>query len=187
MSEEKRDDLAAAIDEPIAPRTFIDFDDRVWQIEITIPDVARVKKLVDVNLLELVDVKGELFQRITGDVIFLCDLLYAICKPQADAANITDENFGRGLRGDALEKGLDALFLAVADFFPKERRRLMTSLHQRLNRFGQAAIEMAAEELNRATSDETMRRAISTAFGLGASASGSPESSASMRSGETSD
>jgi hypothetical protein len=179
--------LAESPDGPIVPRTFTDFDGRQWSIEVTIPDVARLQKAIGVNLLDLVDVKGELFKRITGDVIFLCDLLYAICKPQADAANVTDENFGRGLRGDALEKALDALFLAVADFFPKERRRLMMSLHQRLNRFGQAAIDMAAEELNRATSDEEIRLAVSTAFGLGGSALGSPDGSVSTRSAETSD
>ena len=168
--------------EKVAPRTFTDYDGHTWSIEVTIPEVARVKKELGVLLLDLVDLKGELFQRITGDVIFLCDLLWVVCRPQAEQCQTTDEQFGRALRGDALEKALDALFLAVADFFPKERAALVISLHQRMSRYGQVAMELAAEKLNEATSDQQIQAAVLTALGLGESASVSPAGSASTRS-----
>jgi hypothetical protein len=166
--------------EKIAPRVFTDYDGRPWAIEITLPEVRRIKQALEANLLELVDVQGDLFKRATTDVMFLVDLLFVVCQPQAVALGVTDEQFGAAMRGDAIEQAFDALFLAVADFFPKERRSLLESLHSRLNRYGTMAQTIAAEKINQPETEEQIRSTVLTALGLSANASASPGSLASI-------
>ena len=161
-------------------RVFNDADGRAWNLDVTLPEIKRVKERLGVQVLDLADVKGELFQRATGDVIFLVDLLYVLCEPQAGAAKIDDEQFGRAMRGDAIEEATDALFLAIADFFPKGRRALLESLHQKLARYGKMAQAVAGEELARAETDEQVRLNVLSALRPGSNASGSPDSSASI-------
>jgi hypothetical protein len=51
-----------------------------------------------------------------------------------------------------------------------------------MSRYGQVAMELAAEKLNEATSDQQIQAAVLTALGLGENASVSPAGSASTRS-----
>ena len=64
-------------------RTFTDNTGRAWTIAINVDAIKRVKSVAKVDLLEAVE--GKLLERLVGDPILLCDVVYALCKPQADA------------------------------------------------------------------------------------------------------
>lgn len=55
--------------------------------------------------------------------MLLVDVLYCICKPEADAQNVTDEEFGRAMSGDAILQAITALLEELSDFFPNARQR----------------------------------------------------------------
>ncbi|MBU0717313.1 MAG: hypothetical protein KJ749_03615, partial [Planctomycetes bacterium] len=59
-----------------------------------------VKGLLDVNLLELEAGDPPLLTRLGTDVILLCDVIFALVKPQADTSGVTDEQFGAALGGE---------------------------------------------------------------------------------------
>ncbi|MCC7409958.1 MAG: hypothetical protein IT442_17965 [Phycisphaeraceae bacterium] len=104
-------------------KTFTDSAGRTWTIALTIDAAKRVKGLLGVNLLELDAGEpasgGPLLTRLGTDVILLCDVIYALVKPQADAAGVTDEQFAAALGGDAILAAQTAFYEELVDFFRK--------------------------------------------------------------------
>jgi hypothetical protein len=54
-----------------------------------------------------------LITRLSTDPLLLGDVLFAICKPQADQQQITDEAFGEGLAGNSIDDATGALLEAL--------------------------------------------------------------------------
>lgn len=101
-------------------KTFNDNAGRVWTVCVNVDAIKRVRSLAQVDLMEVVG--GKLLERITTDPVLLCDILYAICKTEAEAKNVTDEDFGRMLAGYAIDAATTALLEELVDFFPQAKR-----------------------------------------------------------------
>ena len=104
-------------------RQFKDTDGRQWAIAINVETLKRVRDLTEINLLEALE--GKLFIELAADPIKLCDVIYAICQPQADLQMVSDLEFGRAMAGDAIEEATTALLEDLVDFFPQGRRQLL--------------------------------------------------------------
>jgi len=100
-------------------KTFTDSAGRAWTLALTIDAAKRVKSLLDVNLLELEAGDPPLLTRLGTDVILLCDTIFALVKPQADAAGVTDEQFAAAMGGDAILAAQTAFYGELVDFFRK--------------------------------------------------------------------
>lgn len=113
-------------------RSFNDNKGRTWTVEVTVASIKRVKAMVGVFLPAVLDDDAALLKRLGSDVVLVCDVLYVLVKPQADAAGVSDEKFGESLAGDAIGSATAALMEALIDFFPDARRRglLMQLLEQ---------------------------------------------------------
>ena len=101
---------------------FRDTEGRAWRVEINVTTLKRVK--VDLGL-DLGDeaVAGTLYAKLVNDPILLCDLLYVVCRDQAEEREIGDEAFGRGLGGVCLDNATAALIEALVNFTPSPQRR----------------------------------------------------------------
>lgn len=108
---------------------FVDRAGRIWIVDIDNTTLRRVKTLTGVHLLEAID--GDLITRLSTDPLLLGDVLYAICKPQADQQQITDEAFGEGLAGNSIDDATGALLEALINYFPESRRRLLRKAAER--------------------------------------------------------
>ena len=102
-------------------KTFTDNAGRTWTLAINVDVLKRVRGLVDVNLLDILD--GKLIERLYRDPVLLCDVVYAVCKPEADARSVSDEDFGRAMAGDAIEQATKALLEDLVLFSPSPRDR----------------------------------------------------------------
>lgn len=100
---------------------FTDSAGRTWTVAINVETVKRVRSLCGVDLLDIVD--GKLIERLYSDPILLCDVVYAVCKPEADAIKVSDEDFGRAMAGDAIEAATAAVLDDLVDFFPSRQHR----------------------------------------------------------------
>jgi len=154
-------------------RTFKDNAGRAWSVQINVDALKRVKSLLGVNLLEVIE--GKLIDRLSGDPVFLCDVLYAVVKPEADAQKVTDEDFGRAMGGDALDGATAAFLEELVDFFPQGRRRLHRRAMEKLGVFQAKALAVAEQRL---ASPELDRKFESALAELGSSSGGLPGSSA---------
>ena len=53
----------------------------------------------------------------------LADVLFVLCQDEAAAKHLTDEDFGRGLGGDAIGLAAEAFVEELDDLFPEARAR----------------------------------------------------------------
>lgn len=90
---------------------------------INVTAAKRVHGLIGVNLYELVDDGFRPLSELISNPIRLSDVLYALCKDEADAREIGDEDFGRAMAGDVLTLAADAFVEELIDFFPDARTR----------------------------------------------------------------
>lgn len=148
-------------------KTFTDTAGREWTIELTVASVKRVRSLLDVDLLSLQAGKPPLIARLGSDVCLLCDVLFALVKPQADERSVSDEQFGASLGGSAILHGLEGLYAELIDFFRQLGRTELAVAVERqreIIRLATSAAETRIRQIDLAkevetTMDEAMRQA----------------------------
>lgn len=137
-------------------KTFRDNKRRVWTLEVNVAAIKRVRGLCKVDLNSIVEVDSEnrptahLLEQLSSDPVLLVDVLYAICKPDADKQGVTDEEFGEAMAGDAIEQATEALLDEIVDFFPSAKRQVMKKILNATRRFE----EIARTRLDRILQDE---------------------------------
>lgn len=140
---------------------FADAAGREWVVDVDVNALRRVRKRLDVNLMDAIG--GETLERLAEDPVLLVDVLYVLCQQQAERDGVSDEAFGAGLRGDALDAAARAFLEALADFCPSRKarllRRLVTKGGEVEERILARAEEMLASgEIDRVLSDSLSPR-----------------------------
>ena len=159
-------------------KSFIDNKGRTWMLEVTVATVKRVRGLCKVDLNSIIELdknnkpSAELLERLSSDPVLLVDVLFAVCKPQADKLGITDEDFGEAMAGDAIEYATNALLEEIIDFFPEAKRLVMRKILSASRKFSEAARKRLEAELN----GEFESRVVSTLEQLTGSSGNVPES-----------
>jgi hypothetical protein len=139
----------------LAMKTFRDTTGREWAITIDVNSVKRVMKStfdymgesLKINLLSLVEPDSDLLKKVIAYPPLVCDIAYAICKPQCDEKNVGDEDFGRSMGGDVLEKVLDCILEETIDFFPLARRTVLRKVLEKSQTFAEKAKVLMAARL----------------------------------------
>lgn len=102
---------------------FTDNLDRKWEVSINIFAVKKVRALLEVDLYQLLDDKLDKLNALLQDPCKLVDVIYVLCESQAKQERVSDEDFGRGLAGDAIGAATDAFIQELIDFFPDPKAR----------------------------------------------------------------
>lgn len=122
-------------------KSFTDNAGRTWMLSVNVAAIKRVRALcgVDLNSIVEMDVNGEpntkLLERLSSDPVLLVDVLYAVCKPEADSKGVSDIAFGEAMAGDAIEAATNALLDEVIDFFPEAKRKAFQKILSATRRF----------------------------------------------------
>lgn len=154
-------------------KSFKDTAGRTWTIAVNIDSIKRVRALCSLDLMSAVD--GSLFTKLAADPILLCDTIYAICKPEADAANVSDSDFGKAMGGDAIEQASEALLQEICDFFPKGRRGILTKANQKLQAAEAIGCQMAGAKIDAMDVNALMQKALGdSAISLPAASASTP-------------
>lgn len=162
---------------------FVDTAGRVWVVEINVATIKRVRRLTEVNLLEVVE--GELIERLSRDPVLLCDVLYAVCQPQALRDGVSDEQFGSGLAGDCLGEATAALLSGLVAFFPEPRRRLLAKAAEKYQAVEARSLAMVETKIESPEFEATLMERVEQALAEStqpestARSTGSPELSGS--------
>lgn len=125
--------------------SFEDTEKRKWNVDVTITSIKQVKDETGVHLLD--DTVGE---KLARDPILLCDVVFALCKLQADNRKVSDEDFGRAMAGDAIADASTALVESLTDFFQNRQQRENLRRLQQIN-------EDATEQLHRGIAEKLER------------------------------
>lgn len=155
-------------------KTFNDNAARSWTVQVNVDAIKRVRDLAQVNLLEVVE--GKLLERLISDPILLCDVIYCLCKPEADSKNVSDVDFGRAMGGDSIDGATAALLEELVDFFPQAKRRVLAKALAKLQKLQTAALAAVETRLDSPELDRQMAARLQQ---LENSSGSAPESSAS--------
>ena len=104
--------------------TFQGKDGRDWTIDISSADLSRLRTEISIDLMEIVDGDGDLFQQLQSDPVKLATVLYAILQPQ----DCDFEAFANQLGGESLDDAHDTLMAALLDFFPRAHRETLKAI-----------------------------------------------------------
>jgi hypothetical protein len=141
-------------------KTFNDNAGRTWTVAINVDAIKRVKSLLSVNLLDAVE--GKLIEQLVSDPVLLCDVLYVLCKPEADTKQVTDEEFGRAMAGDAIDTATTCLLEELVDFFPQAKRQVLAKALAKLKTFQARAIQTASKRLDDPKLDRQLQQILET-------------------------
>ena len=156
-------------------KTFNDNAGRTWTIAVTVDAIKRVEGLIKgVNLANLTSGDPPLLTRLETDVVLLCDVIFALVKPQADQMAVSDEEFGRAMGGDAIMAAHDAFWEELTGFFRQLRRTDTARAIEKQAALVKATVEAIEQRI------ETFDTSAVIETALGSSAGSSPESPASI-------
>ena len=161
-------------------KSFTDSLGRAWTLVVNVATIKRVRALCGVDLNTIVEVEdgkpsAKLLERLSGDPVLLVDVLYAVCKPECDQRNVSDEDFGAAMAGDAVEQATDALLDEVIDFFPAAKREAFRRILSASRRFGEAARQRMEAMLADGKFEERLASELERLTGLSPSAQVSAE------------
>tara|TARA_B100000809_G_scaffold166695_1_gene164000 strand:- start:500 stop:973 length:474 start_codon:yes stop_codon:yes gene_type:complete len=92
-------------------KQFNDSKGRAWSVEFTVSAVKRIRGLCDFDPLD-----GEALQGLASNPVLLVDVLFATIQPQAETQNVTDEEFGAAMGGEAIAHATEALIDEIVNF-----------------------------------------------------------------------
>lgn len=152
-------------------KTFKDNAGRPWDVEINVAAVKRIRSLTGADLIDTAGV----VPRLINDPVLLCDVIYAACKPQADARGVSDEDFGRAMAGDAIEHATEAMLDELVSFSRSPRDRAILG---RVIKATNAAMERARDLVETRIDGGELDRAVDRALAeFGSASTTAPESS----------
>ena len=133
-------------------KSFTDNLGRTWTLVVNVATIKRVRALcgVDLNaIIEVEDGKPEtrLLEKLSTDPVLLVDVLYAVCQPECDRRQVTDEDFGSAMAGDAIDLATSALLDEIIDFFPDAKRQAFRKILSATRRFEEIAKKRLSEAL----------------------------------------
>lgn len=123
-----------------------------WTTSVNVNTVRRVNELTGVLLTDAADT--DLVQRLFSDIMLLCDVLYAVCEPQASERGIDSAAFGELLAGETIDKACDSLMRSIVDFFPSGRRDKVNRILAATRKIEQEQVKlldqrMSAEQIDK--------------------------------------
>jgi len=125
-------------------KPFTDSQGRTWNVTVNVSAIKRVRDILGVDLLDVAN--GDLLSRLADDPCVLVDVLFVLCKPEADAKGVSDEDFGRGMVGGVLDEASAALMKELLDFFPSAlHARALVKMFRKMKEHRAAVSELATE------------------------------------------
>ena len=142
-------------------RQFKDNAGRTWTVDINVATLKRVRGLTGVDLMQVIE--GTLIEKLIRDPVLLCDVVYAVCKPEADAATprVSDEEFGKAMAGDAIEAATGAVLDELISFCPSPRDRAnLGRVLQATNRVLDKARDLTEKRIQTLTSESELDKLV---------------------------
>ena len=139
---------------------FTDGQKREWSLVVDVPGIKLVRELLNVNLLDVVE--SDLMIKLADDHVLLVDVLYVLCKGQADNIDVSDVEFGKGLGGSGLESATRAFMTELVDFFPNPKRKILKTAWEKMTQVMGLAVEKGIDRLNSLSAEALLQKVEET-------------------------
>jgi len=112
---------------PREPGQFMDNQDNTWFVRIDVNALRAIRSAHGVDLGKILG-DAEQLQILQDDICKLVDIIFDLCKAQAEEMGVTAGDFGAALSGDSLSDAVDAFLEAAIDFLPESKRRILRQI-----------------------------------------------------------
>lgn len=140
--------------------------DQDWEVKATIASLRRVKEQTNVDLTKLVDPESGVLTTLTSDPFVMFDVVCSLVEPQMNDRQVTAEQLGNAMDEEAAEAASMAVLEAVIDFFPPQRRMLLSRALERMQtayqRVQATELDKAREQIESVDFDAIVRSASGT-------------------------
>jgi hypothetical protein len=119
---------------------FADKEGRSWEPEVDVVTIGRVRAALKINLLELLLPNTTLPEQL-NDPCLIVDVLYLLCRDEADRLGMDSDAFGRAMTPDGIEDGWDAVLEGLVLFSPRGLRAAHQKVLEKAKRFQATAAE----------------------------------------------
>lgn len=151
-------------------KTFKDQTGQEWEVVINVGTVKRVRDLAGVDLLDIV--KGKVATELADDSVKLCEVIYALVKPQAEKKDLTIDAFLELMGGDSIDEAVSAFLGELVNFSPRRQRKIL----EKAIEVGQEVQELQTKEAEAKLSEPGIVAKVIKSIGGGKSTD-LPESS----------
>ncbi len=147
-------------------RQFTDTKDRVWEVELNVRQMKRVRDILGIDLVNVIQagkdgaVATDTLDRVANDPILLVDILWVLCEGQAKAAGVTDDDFGSSLAGDSIADATRAFLDELVDFFPGARRLFLKKAVDLARKYETENAEILEKALNSPEFEERLKTSL---------------------------
>ena len=123
---------------------FRDAENRAWEPEVNVVTISRVRSSLGINLLELLLPNNTLADKL-NDPCLLVDIIYLLCKDQADAIGVDDISFGRSMLPDGIEDAWEGVLEGIVSFSPRGLRPAHQRVLDKAKKYQEAAAKQIVE------------------------------------------
>lgn len=131
--------------------SFKDRQDRSWSIDFTLGSLARVKSETGVDLLTLHVPDSPALAMLRDDPVMLLQVLCVQLRPQFQERGISEQQFADALQEEHVWGAVEALLLAMVDYYPPAKRTALQPLMQRVISAARNVSEKTTRQLQQAT------------------------------------
>ena len=147
-------------------RQFTDTKERVWDVELNVRQMKRVRDVLGIDLVNVIQagkdgaVATDTLDRVANDPILLVDILWVLCEGQAKAAGVTDDDFGSSLAGDSVSDATRVFLDELVDFFPGARRLFLKKAVDLARKFETENMEVIEKALASPEFEERLKTSL---------------------------
>ena len=147
-------------------RQFTDTKERVWDVELNVRQMKRVRDALGIDLVNVIQagkdgaVATDTLDRVANDPILLVDILWVLCEGQAKAAGVTDDDFGSSLAGDSISDATRAFLDELVDFFPGARRLFLRKAVDLARKYETENLGLLEKALNSTEFEERLKTSL---------------------------
>lgn len=134
--------------------SFKDIKGRKYDCIVTAATAIALKKKYQINLAGHFD--GTLYQQLGDDPELLVNVIAETVVVSMKALEVTAEDFGQSLDGDALDSAVNALHEALTDFSPPRQRAAFRKVTEKFKTVQELQWDQVDEKINNLTSDEIL-------------------------------
>ena len=147
-------------------RQFTDTKERVWDVELNVRQMKRVRDALGIDLVNVIQagkdgaVATDTLDSVANDPILLVDILWVLCETQAKASGVTDDDFGSALAGDSISDATRAFLDELVDFFPGARRLFLRKAVDLARKYETENAEILEKALNSPEFEERLKTSL---------------------------
>ena len=133
-------------------KEFRDTESRTWKVSVSVGTIKAVREALNIDLCAVTQGEAAGKKTLTSliiDPIQVCNILFVLCRRQADEQKVSDEDFGRAMGGKSLAEGRAALLEELVNFTPDPReQKVVAEQIRKLQELKNKAYERTLARIN---------------------------------------